>query len=301
MMERKRALRFLFIGVTIAALLVFLFLVQGFRPKSPEMGRQQVGQTSSHGSPDPSPDRTVTKRDHETAISAPLLVMRKDPSEIAFAKIKNGFKKIVASRTFTETTTILETDGARRRTMTMVLSCAKDENGSILLRGETICYDPKTNTPDSKQHRIEISNAEGNWELRGADAIQDVAFLHLDDTEALSSVGMYKAAVATANGDMDPSRSYSERNEVYHGRSSTIVSETINAVPGLVFEYVIDRTTETLVQMNLNSISAGPIMETIFKTDPQLSPSLFEVPDSKLILPTKDIESDAMAISKEIK
>ncbi len=302
-MKRKRAQRLLLlIGVAGAVLLVFLFLIPRFTLKFPGLERQQTGPSSSHENSAPTTDRPAAKRVHEPAgFSAASANHGKDSSEIAFKKIQAAFGKLIAARPVTEATTLFDTDGTMRRTMMIAFSSAKDETGSILLRGETICYDPKTNAPDSKQHRIEISNAEGNWELRGAAAIQDVAFLHLDDTEALSSIGTYKAAVATASGNLDPNRSYSERNELYHGRLSTIVTENIMAVPGLVLEYMIDCEAETLVKMNLGSVEKGPIMETLFETNPPLAPSLFEIPDSKLILPTKDIQSDAMAISKGIK
>jgi hypothetical protein len=41
--------------------------------------------------------------------------------------------------------------------------------------------------------------------------------------------------------------------------------------------------------------------ETHFEINPPIPLALFEIPDSKLILPTNDIESDAATISDQVK
>ncbi len=226
-----------------------------------------------------------------------LLLPNPDHSEIAFRALKGAYKKLISARSFTQVTDITNSDGNRVK---FILSSSKDSNGTLFLRGETINYDQRTNEPIPRRNRIEISNREGNWELRGTDPIEDVAFLRQDAEIPSTSMGSYQANVEMANQGMDPNRHYSERDEVYRGRSSKIVSESNVSIPNLTIDYVIDQETENLSQMNIR-FPSSMTCETHFEINPPIPSALFEIPDSKLILPTNDIESDAVTISDQVK
>jgi hypothetical protein len=203
----------------------------------------------------------------------------------AGAVVRRAFSRLLRARSYVRNQMCECADG---KYVQSVLVHFRSDAGKDYFRSETAPFDPVTQERSPVRQLIEISNESGDWEIRDASGIDDIAFLRTDHARPPSSTAIQREFLEWERKASSTASTFVERRGYLDEKAVAIISVADGPEAESKTVYTVEAATGDLLAVSYEN--NGVHVSERFTINPEIDASAFVIPESKIIAPTEDVD-----------